>query len=286
LSGVVVKFDKLNPVIGNTATVPAVGDLMASRWAFEAGMVAQFKDNAFEKEFYMYDKVMAESDYKKVYYLPELETRLAFVNLHYRNPEPAIQQEVKDNLTLLQNEIASELTIVGKDNFKALDNLTITKFDSATAAHTGIFVETLKKFYIKRYNGADQQKENKIKSMTNTLEKEHAFERFRNRYQNEAIAELVKNTMETHRVIEKNGKLIQKIFPIYKDPDPDHLVDFDAQFYMPAKHFLNQNIDTLVFNLGVVWSMTVVLALALYFEILRRIIDGLGNISNPIPKRM
>ncbi len=30
LSGVVVKFDKLNPVVGNTETVPVAGDLMAS----------------------------------------------------------------------------------------------------------------------------------------------------------------------------------------------------------------------------------------------------------------
>jgi ABC-type multidrug transport system ATPase subunit len=50
LSGVVVKFDKLNPRIGNPATVPLVGDLMASRWAFEAAMVTQFKDNDFEKQ--------------------------------------------------------------------------------------------------------------------------------------------------------------------------------------------------------------------------------------------
>ncbi len=53
LSGVVVKFDKLNPTIGNTETVPFVGDMMASRWAFEAAMVTQFKDNRFEREFYI-----------------------------------------------------------------------------------------------------------------------------------------------------------------------------------------------------------------------------------------
>src|SRR5260221_12686400 len=53
LSGVVVKFDKLNPLIGNTATVPLVGGIMASRSAFEAAMVPQFKANDFEKEFYM-----------------------------------------------------------------------------------------------------------------------------------------------------------------------------------------------------------------------------------------
>lgn len=122
--------------------------------------------------------------------------------------------------------------------------------------------------------------------MTRTPELEKEFEIFRNRYQNEAITELVKNTVESNRIIEKDGKLIQKIFPIYKNPDPDHMVDFNAQFYMPAKHFLNKNIDTFFFNLGVIWAMTLFLMVTLYFEVLRKIVDGLGNISNPIPKRM
>ena len=55
---------------------------------------------------------------------------------------------------------------------------------------------------------------------------------------------------------------------------------------MPAKHFLNQNIDTYYFNLGVIWSMTLVLAILLYFEALRKVVDALGNLSNPLPKRM
>jgi hypothetical protein len=55
---------------------------------------------------------------------------------------------------------------------------------------------------------------------------------------------------------------------------------------MPRKHFLNQNIDTFLFNTGVIWSMTIVLSIALYFEILKKIVDGLSNISNPLPKRM
>src|SRR5260221_6212039 len=72
LSGVVVKFDKLNPLIGNTATVPFVGDIMASRWAFETAMVTQFKDNEFEKEFYVYDKVMADAGVNKIYFFPDV----------------------------------------------------------------------------------------------------------------------------------------------------------------------------------------------------------------------
>ena len=286
LSGVVVKFDKLNPIIGNTATVPMVGDLMASRWAFEASMVAQYKDNEFEQQFYLYDKIMADADYKKVYFLPELESRLDFVKLNYKNREPAIQEVVNKNLTVLRNEISDELQLVGRDNFKRLDGLNPGKFDSLVYGETITFFESLKKFYNNRYTKADKQKDGKINQSTNTPQKEKDFELERNSYQNEAITELVKNSDEFNRIIEKDGKLVQKIYPVYKDPDPEHMVDFDAQFYMPAKHFLSRNIDTLYFNLGVIWSMTIVLAIALYFEVLLRIIDGIGNVYSKIPKRM
>ena len=286
LSGVVVKFDKLNPVIGNTETVPMVGDIMASRWAFEASMVAQYKDNEFEKIFYYDDKVMADADYKKIYLIPALETRLAFVNLNLKSQDPSLQREVLNDLNLLRHEFSEELDFVGKTDFVHLDDFTAERYDSAVYEEATFFLSALKKFYINRYNKADEEKDKKINELTNTPEKEKNFEEYRNQYQNEAIAELVKNTVEQNRIIEKNGKLIQKIFPIYKNPDPEHLVDFDAQFYMPAKHFLNQNIDTLYFNLGVIWGMTLFLALTLYFDILRKIVDGLGNISNPLPKRM
>lgn len=285
LSGVVVKFDKLNPIIGNTATVPMIGDLMASRWAFEASMVSQYKDNEFEQQFYLYDKIMADADYKKVYYIPELESRLDFVNLNYKNPEPAIQTLVKKNLALIKSEIHEELYVIGQDNFKRLDALELSKYDSLTHAETLNFFEALEKFYNNRYTKADRHKDDMINHRTSTAKKEAEFEKERNSYQNEAITELVKNTSELNRIIESNGKLVQKIYPIYKDPDPEHLFDFDAQFYSPSKHFFSP-IDTIYFNLIVIWSMTIVLAIALYFEVLLKIIDGMGNVYGKIPKRM
>ncbi|MBS1556826.1 MAG: ATP-binding cassette domain-containing protein [Bacteroidetes bacterium] len=285
LSGVVVKFDKLNPIIGNTSTVPLVGDLMASRWAFEAAMVAQYKDNAFEKEFYVYDKTMADADYKKIYLIPELESRLDFINLNRQTQEPGIKKEVAQKLDLIRTTLEREEKIT-KVKFQYLDKLTINRYDTTVNIPLINYLETLKRFYINRYNKADKEKDNKIARLTNTPEKEKEFEQQRNAHQNEAITDLVRNTMEQNRIIETEGKLVQKIYPVYKDPDPDHMVDFDAQFYMPAKHFLNQNIDTFWFNLGVIWSMTLVLAIALYWEVLRKVIDQLSNISNPLEKRM
>jgi hypothetical protein len=284
LSGVVVKFDKLNPRIGNAATVPLVGDLMTSRWAFEAAMVTQFKDNKFEREFYLYDKIMANADYKKVYFIPEIETRLQFCINNFRSTDEKVQAKVADHLNLIRNEVTKELRVTDYQ-LDAIDNLVPGKFDSAVHTQVSTYLDRLRNFYIKRYNAADKKKEELIFSLTDTPEKQAGFNAFRDAYHSESIAELVKNLTETHRIIEHDGKLIQKIYPIYKDPDPDHAIDFDAQFYMPAKHFLNQDLDTFYFNTSVIWFMSLVLALALYFDLLRKVIDGLGNISNPLNRR-
>jgi ABC-type multidrug transport system ATPase subunit/uncharacterized tellurite resistance protein B-like protein len=285
LSGVVVKFDKLNPVIGNTATVPFVGDMMASRWAFEAAMVTQFKDNKFEKEFYFFDKTMAKADFQKVYLIPELETKLQFVLQNFRSKDPVIREIADRDLEVIRNEVAQELVEIGRDKFEHFDDLTLSKFDSAGYNETIIFLDHLKQFYIKRYNAADQAKEKLIRDKTSTADKEKEFESYREAFHNESITDLVKNLGESHRIIEQDGKLVQKIYPIYKDPDPEHMVDFDAQFYMPSKHFLNTNVDTFVFNTAVIWSMTIALALTLYFDVLRRIIEGIEGLSNPVYKK-
>ena len=64
---------------------------MASRWAFEAAMVSQFKDNDFERQFYLYDKIMANSDYKKVYFIPEVETKLQYCLNHFNSKDEGMK---------------------------------------------------------------------------------------------------------------------------------------------------------------------------------------------------
>jgi len=285
LSGVVVKFDKLNPRIGNTETVPLVGDLMASRWAFEAAMVTQFKDNHFEREFFRYDQVMADADFKKIYLIPKLHTKLEYALNQYHSDDPDTKRQVANSLAVVRHEIGNELRHLGSDRFPQINGLQPAHFDSAVYTATSKFLDKLNLYYINRYNAADQEKEKKVAAMTDSPDKRKAFEMFRNQYHNETVAELVKNMGETNRIIERDGKLIQKIFPVYKTPEPDHLVDFDAQFYMPAKHFLNQDIDTYHFNMGVIWSMSLLLAFTLYFDILRNILNALGSLTNQFEKR-
>ena len=56
LSGLLFSFDKLNDIISTKGKVPIVADLMASRWAYEAIVVDQFRNNTYEKPYYDLEK--------------------------------------------------------------------------------------------------------------------------------------------------------------------------------------------------------------------------------------
>lgn len=279
LSGVVVKFDKLNPQLNSDSTVPLVGEIMASRWAFEAAMVSQFKDNKYESQFYNYDKIMAEADYRKVYYIPTLESKLEYCLHNFRSQDEAVIKKMNSSLTLLRYEISKELNSVGVNKFDRTEDLYLNKFDSTLYDHTNNFLENLRKFYINRYNKADQYKDRIIHEMTNTPEKKKDFELLKSKHFNESIAELVKNQNDAHRIIEHNEILIQKIFPIYMTPHPSYALDFRDQFYVPHKHFMGKHFDTLYFNISIIWIMSIILIMTLYFDIPRKVVDGLSNIK-------
>lgn len=271
LSGVVINFEKFNPRVGNQVSVPIVGEVMASRWAFEAFMVTQFKDNPFEKQFYELDKTIAEADYKRVYYIPQLESNLSFClnNRGYwmnKNYEPLAK-----SLTLLKNEIEYELKDVGRANFPDIEKLAVGKFDSTVYTSTMKFLSTLKQFYLLRQNKAMLEKDNKIAELTATPEKLAAYNEMRDTYQNKAVSALVKNITTPNRIVEYDGRLYQKMYPIYfDDHKPTNYVDFTATLFQPKKYFAGRLYDTLYFNLTIIWCMTLLLFVTLYFDLLRK----------------
>ncbi len=273
LSGVVINFDKFNPKVGNQVGVPLVGEIMASRWAFEAFMVTQFKDNPFEKKFYQLDKTIAESDYKRVYYIPQLESHLAFClnnRGNWRNPR---HEQLTNSLTLLQNEIGYELKDIGEDNFPDIDKLAIGKFDSAVYQSSMKFLTTLKQFYLIKQNKALLEKENMVSVLTSSPEKLAQYDLLRKQHQNKAVSAAVKNMTTPNRVVEYDGRLYQKIYPIYfDDHKPAHFFDFSANLFQPTKHFAGRLYDTLYFNLSIIWCMTLFLFVALYFDLLKKFI--------------
>jgi hypothetical protein len=276
LSGVVVKFDKLNPSLSNPTSVPLVGDLMTSRWAFEALMVAQFKDNDFERQVYEFDKVMSQSDYKMVYYLPTLESKLDYVRINHKSMQPDVQQTVTASLDLLRYELTSEAaaTLAPEKVRNDLDALAPGRYDSTAHAEAHAFMRVLRKVYSNRHNAAQTKKDQVVQQLMTNLGSREAYDQYRYRHQNQSITDLVTNTSDLIRIAETDNQLVQKIYPIYQDPDPSHIVDFKAQFYVPNKHFLNTNISTPWFNVLVIAAMIYLGIVALYFDWLRKLLDG------------
>jgi hypothetical protein len=279
LSGVVISFDKFNPSVGKPVGIPLAGNVMASRWAFEAFMVTQFKDNPYEKQFYDFDKIIAESEYKRVYYIPVLESRLADCMNNRAGWRSNRSNSIRPQVDLLRNEIGYELEHVGKDKFPDVERLAVGKFDSAVYEKTKRFLSTLKTYYGKRHARNLKEKQTLLDSLTATPELREQFEKQRLTYANKAVTDAVKNVGTPERIVEYDGTLIQKIYPIYLDETkPSHWFDYSANLFQPVKYFAGYYIDTLYFNIAVIWSMTVTLFIALYFDVLKRIISLLtGN---------
>jgi len=284
LSGVVISFDKFNPKVGTPNGIPILGEVMTSRWAFEAYMVTQFKDNPLEKLFYDLDKKEALAEYKRIYYVPSLESKLAFV-LNHRSQwrDKSDNNPVKETLELIQNELRLELKKVGEDKFPQVDKLVVGKFDSATYQSTVQFVKVLKSYYQLRGNNAIKDREDLIASLTDTPQKLAAYNDNIMKYKNEAVTQMVENSNDPVRILEWQGQLVQKIYPVYFDDHrPRNKLDFTANFYNPTKHFLGRHFDTFYFNISIIWFMSLLLYVALYFDLLKR---GVQSIENRIKYR-
>jgi hypothetical protein len=98
-----VDFSDLTPK-SKTGNVPIIGDLIPSRWAYEALAVTSFTDNLYEKPFFDLDKQKYESLYYNMGFLYELESQLETMKDEERrgkdvNPEHI--RVIRENLPVL-----------------------------------------------------------------------------------------------------------------------------------------------------------------------------------------
>lgn len=277
LSGVVVSFDKLNPAITVEDKVPFIGEIMASRWAFEAMAVTQFKDNDFEKEYYIYDKVMAQSEFKTGYLFPRMLDEVEKIHHTIAGAKETELTNISYTLATLRNEFEKELSKIGADKFPHIEQLTIEGWSQEVFQETELFIQKLQTYYNLKYKKANEEKRALMADYLTTEEGHEAYQAKKMAYTNDALSLLVKNMGTDHRLLEYENEYIQKLYPIYNDPiHPKGLFDFRAQFYQPSKHFAGFWFDTLHFNISVIWLMSILLLIVLYFDGFKRFISIFG----------
>jgi len=276
LSGTLFSFDKLNELITDKGRVPLIADLMASRWAYEAMAVYQFKNNDYQREFFEYEKAKSTADFKSAYLADELIKRNQFLLDNLSNKNDSIKQLSRYNLGIIYNSLKNEPFRSTIEKIDLKSNLTAEKYSVELGNQLLTYLEQFRKNYQQVFN-------------TNVamLEKKGAFyqkngwdiNENKDRYFNESVSDLVRNLNTDDRLTEHNGQLIQKIDPIFQDLNPKHAGDYRTAFFFAEKQFLGVVLSSYWFNVIVIWLMSALLYFALYTEMLKKFISSFEKIK-------
>ncbi|MES2554787.1 MAG: ATP-binding cassette domain-containing protein [Bacteroidota bacterium] len=274
-SGVIVKFDKLHPIFSRTNEVPWIGNAMASRWAYEALAVTSAKDNYHEEKLFEWNQLKSASGWKRDYWLPEMKNQLNLL----ANKKTSFE-DFEQAKRILTNEINKETerwaNLECKGCVESLEKLHKgVPGGGAAQVNIGSFLDMMKKQYNKSYNDYSDSLDMYIAKMG-----DKAFQTSQNQFMNESLQDLVTNRTEVQKILVTEDELIQKDDPLYIDPIGMRFLD--APFYSHKKYFLGIGIDTFWANVIVLWLMTIALIIALYFDLLKKLLDFSERIKWPI----
>ena len=281
LSGLLFSFDKLNNIISTKGKVPVVADMMASRWAYEALAVYQFKNNSYQAPYYEIEKEEAQADFKAAYLAEELRRRNLFVSENYLSKDDSIQKLVDRDLAIIRNTLKAEPFKKGWEKIDIEKELVPKNYSETLGKGIEAYLYEYQKLYQTVYNEKVALRERKIAFFENQKDRNYNLNEYKNQYYNESLADLVKNVSVKTRLLEYNGELIQQINPVFAEPVPKGPLDYRAQFFAPVKHFLGLRMDTYLFNVLVIWLTTLIFYVTLYFELLRKLINSSSKVNLP-----
>lgn len=267
LSGVIVKYDKLHKSIAAPEYVPVIGDIMTSRWAFEAMMVHQFKANKFQKHFYDVDREISTASFYNGYLIDELQTKIGFCETNIGNKE--VELEINNNLTLIKSEIETLSKETGL-TFSELNNLNIENVNSDVLKQSNAYLLKLKKVFLQNRIKASQRKENIYAELLSSMGSKDLVIELKQKHFNNTISDMVTNRNSIEKIAQSDYRIIQLTDPIFKIPDSKY---GRAQFYAPYKRIGKFVFPTYWFNLCFIWLTTLLLFFALKYDLLKKTLN-------------
>ena len=265
--GVLVKYDKLHKSLTNYEYVPVIGDLMASRWAFEALAVNQFKNNRYQKQYFYVDQKNSDANYYKAFLIPELQIRME--NLQQELSYTKNAESYQPELELLKNELRK----LGKQvpEIPAFDagSLDVQSFNDSTVLAIRSYFDQVSNLYSQMIGESKTEEDLITKALIKKLGGLEAYTSFRNAYDNKNLSDMLLNRSILTKVEEKDRKLIRKHQPAYMKPTSRV---GRAHLYAPVKRIGNLEIDSVWYNVIFLWLYSLVLYLVLYFDLLRRLL--------------
>jgi len=254
LSGVVIKFERIGKGKQALVATPVVSDIMATRWAYEALMVKQFKDNKYGKLFFEAEKEISISSYLSYLEIPAIKTVLSEVGDGLAKNHTIDKKKmaiVRTNIhTIIQSGDLSD------DDIKLYPGP--AKADLESIKQTNEYLDYLAKKYEQRYRLATKRKE-EIELYLG----DEKLKLLKENYDNSKITEIVLNIYDYHGMVEYKNQYVRVSDPIYRLP---LLNNGRAHFFSSVKKVGHNYLQTTWFNIMVIWFMTLGLYFILYFN--------------------
>jgi ABC-type multidrug transport system ATPase subunit/ABC-type multidrug transport system permease subunit len=264
LCGLVVKFDDLNPK-SKTGNVPVIGEVIPSRWAFEALAVSSFEYNRYMKHFFDDEKEKFRAQYYRIGFLEELQSQMETAQAEYLK-EGAADEE---RLEIIKTGLPLLAQLTEKDPLQVEDSAW-----SEALYHQldGYFIDA-NKILSKRSLHYTHEIDRTNMRLINELGKDGLLS-LKKDHHNLFLQDLVLNSSSTKMFRIVDHTIVPKVGQIYLEPATSN---GRAPFYSHVKKIGKLKIPTLWYNLGVLGIMAVLTALALFFRIPARFMGKKGE---------
>lgn len=244
LCGLVVSFSDLTPK-SKTGNVPFIGDLIPSRWSFEALAVTSFTDNKYERLFFNLDKEKYETQFYNVGYLYEIQSQLETLKDEQKKGKdinPNHMEVIRTNLPVV-TEYCGMKAYQGDESYTSLYNYMkeAEKILSKRSNRATLKVDALTADFIRHYG-----KETLLDLKRNNFNLK--LEDFVISAGNKRLLEVIDNT-----IVPRTG-------PIYLTPRNKM---GRAPFYSSVKILGDTPVKTLWFNMAVLLLMSIIVTILL-----------------------
>ncbi len=271
LSGVIVDFNKMHHSISSYDKTPLIGDLMISRWSYEALAVNQFKNNSYRRHFFDEEVQKNQEAFNTYYWLPEVEKQLS-VYAKLMNDQK--KDEADQHVSLIRNSFHDLLKNLAPDSDSVqyvLDLLGTSAYKNDSQLQPLFdYLEKAKPVYEHHYGSTAARLENTYQEL---LKQYHGNNdrllEFKNRHVNKKLEQLVRDKYSPHKLYLYKDRIYQGDEPVYRAPVH---TNGTAHFYASWKQLGTLKIGTILFNIAIMWLFTGLLTVALYFDLLRKVI--------------
>ena len=272
-SGVIVKFDSLNKMFRHPVYVPVIGDLMTSRWAYEALAVHQFKDNKLEKEFFKIDQEISNVNFSNLL-VQQLKVKVheteRYIGLNNN------MDKVSSNLNLIKSEILASQQNYNWPVFKQIDKVKPEEFDTVVIDDVLHYLNIVKSQANEKNSEMNKLRDEVYYKLTKEVGGSEEIQRLQTENLNIKLSNQVRNMTTGKKIFELDGQYIRQYEPIYMKPTSKV---GRAHFYAADKKLGNITIDTFWFNILVIWLVSALLYFALMYDLLKKFVTWIEKLQ-------